>query len=161
MFMHDAQKEDHNDGCEQQAAMHANNICVKFHAYNVWCKQDQDMTAGCTLPLYMALSFLLVLFSSLQAAPQPCHLPSQHLPLAAGLHQLPLKLHATHTSECQVFFFCRAPWGPKSVFKCVLIQNPYAFNSIVTVAEKQDLQPKHILHNHQHTLLKLAGCKSG
>ncbi len=85
---------------EQQAAMHANYPLVKFDACSVRCKQDQDMNAGCTSPLNMGLGFLLVLLSTLQAALQNCHLPTQNLPFAAGLHQLALKLHATHTSEC-------------------------------------------------------------
>ncbi len=88
---------------EQQAAMHANYSLVKLYACSVRYKQDQDMNAGCTSPLNMGLSFLLVLLSTLQAALQTCHLLTQNLPFAAGLHQLPLKLHATHTSECQVF----------------------------------------------------------
>ena len=59
----------------------------------------------CTSPLNMGFGSLLVLFNALQAAPQICHLPIQNLLLAAGLHQLPLKLHATHRSKCQVVSF--------------------------------------------------------
>jgi len=90
---------------EQQAAMHANYPLVKFDACSVRCKQDQDMNAGCTSPLNMGLGFLLVLLSTLQAALQNCHLPTQNLPFAAGLHQPPLKLHATYRSEYQVTSF--------------------------------------------------------
>lgn len=53
-----------------------------------------------------------------------------NLPFAASLHQLPLKLHATHTSECQVFLSCRAPCGSRSFYSCMIIQNLYAYNSI-------------------------------
>ena len=114
--------------------MHANYVLVKFDVY-VQCKHDQDMNAGCTSPVNMSLGLLLVLFSTLQAALQTFHLPIQNLPFAAGLHQLPLKLHATHSSECQVFLSCRTPCGPRSFFRCTIIHNPYAYNSIATLAK--------------------------
>ncbi len=59
----------------------------------------------CTLPLNVGQGILLRLFSALQPALQICQLSIQKLPVAAGLHQLPLKLHATYTSECQVVSF--------------------------------------------------------
>ena len=105
--MHDATKECYSEVLEQEAAMHANYVLVKFHACSVRRKQDQDMNAGCKSPRDMGLGFLLVLLSTLQAALQTCHLPIQKFPFAAGLHQLPLKLHATHISECQVLFCVR------------------------------------------------------
>ncbi len=59
----------------------------------------------CTLPLNIGQGILLRLFSALQPALQICHLPVQNLPFAAGLHQPPLKLHATYRSEYQVTYF--------------------------------------------------------
>ena len=120
-----------SEGCysevlKQQAATHSYYLLVMFDACSVLHKHDQDMNAGCTSPLNMGLGLLLVQFSTLQAALQTCHLPIQNLPFAAGLHQLPLKLHATHSSECQGFLSCRAPCGPRSFFRCKIIQNPYA-----------------------------------
>ncbi len=75
MFMHDATRGYYCEVLEQQAAMHAKYFLVKFDACRVRCKQDQDMSAGCTSPLDMGLGFLLVLLSTLQAALQTCHLP--------------------------------------------------------------------------------------
>jgi len=133
-------------------------MLVKFDACSVRCKQDQDMNAGCTSPLNMGLGFLLVLLSALQAALQTCHLPIQNLPFAAGLHQLPLKLHATHTSECQVFLSCRAPCGSRSFFRCVIIQNPYAYNSIAILVKIKtcDLNISCMITSKQSSILLVA-----
>ena len=59
----------------------------------------------CTLPLNVGQGILLRLFSALQPALQICQLSIQKLPVAAGLHQLPFRLHAAHTFECQVVSF--------------------------------------------------------
>ncbi len=47
----------------------------------------------CTSPLNVDQCILLKLLSALQHVLQICHLPVQNLPVPAGLHQLPLKLH--------------------------------------------------------------------
>ena len=62
------------------------------------------------------------------AHPEPpfCCWPSSAAPQAAC---------NTQFSECQVFLSCRTPCGPRSFFRCTIIQNPYAYNSIATLAK--------------------------
>ncbi len=99
-------KQCYSEVLERQAAVHCQiTFWLTFLYALCGVRRTKAQMLRCTLPLNIGQGILLRLFSALQPALQICHLPVQNLPFAAGLHQPPLKLHATYRSEYQVTYF--------------------------------------------------------